>query len=179
MLIEEFETLVPAECRVRIGDTRIFAIGAGLEFGVDAIVVEQDTARVLDPSGLLTEPTESFPELVAGMVGESLPRPGSVLVEAGYPLKLHAIVHDLERYPTWRVEWVLAALAGIREELAARSCSSVVMPMLAVRHGTFEAEAFVGLLGDWIGAMQGLERVYLVMPEDVSCSVLDCLQGRA
>ncbi|PSQ91983.1 MAG: hypothetical protein BRD57_03550, partial [Proteobacteria bacterium SW_6_67_9] len=36
--------------------------------------------------------------------------PGEVVVVGGRPLHLRAVIHDLDRVPTWREEWIVRAL---------------------------------------------------------------------
>jgi hypothetical protein len=72
--------------------------------------------------------------------------PGSVVVQPGPPLRLLAVVHDLAREPSWREEWIDAALAGVMREVRKRQVRALALPVLGARHGRMPASAFAGLL---------------------------------
>ncbi len=169
---------IPADCRARIRGIEVVAIHEELSFGVDAVVIEQDTARVLAFPQAIVEPASSPQELVREMVEEVRPAPGTVLVEDTYPLRLHAIVHDLDRNPSWREEWVVRALDGIRAEMLARHLSTLVLPMLAVRHGTMEPARFMSLLSNWLQGPVAVQGIYLALAPGVTCAVLAALAGQ-
>ncbi len=132
---------------------------------VDAVVVEQDTSRVLGPVGSISQPMVSMAELVGDMVADREPSLGTVLFERASPLRLHAIVHDLNRTPTWRAAWVCTALRGVAREVKSRGIRSLSMPMLGVQHGTMGTDRFFWLLRGFRRQVAGsLERLIVVVP---------------
>jgi O-acetyl-ADP-ribose deacetylase (regulator of RNase III) len=72
--------------------------------------------------------------------------PGTVVARPGEPLLLLAVVHDLAQDPTWREEWIGAALAGVLREVRARRVRALALPVLGARHGRMPPAAFAGLL---------------------------------
>jgi hypothetical protein len=74
-------------------------------------VEEQDTALVLSKPGIITELDDKPTWFLANKLeSQSLLQAGSVFKRAGNPLRLLAIVHDLDREPSWRSEWIAKLL---------------------------------------------------------------------
>jgi hypothetical protein len=113
---------------------------------VDAVAIEDDTYFVIGADPGFKEPTE-HPIRIWTAAHEAEPAaPGSVQVRDGRPLRLHAVVHDLSEDPTWKEEWVGAALAGILREVEGRGLRSLALPMLGAVHGKLPLARFVDLL---------------------------------
>lgn len=148
-------------------------------FDIDAVVVEQDTARVLDDADVLLEPDESYAQLVREMGTEPRLAPGSVVVRPGRPLRLEAIVQDFDLEPCCREEWIVSALDGVFREAADRRIGALALPALGSRHGGFDRRRFLVLLRERLqaGAPPGLRRLWLVVPAGAVAGVLRILRG--
>jgi len=117
-----------------------------LPFRIDAEVVEEDTFLVLSADPVAIEP-DAHPLRVLKEAHEAEPvPPGTVVARPGEPLLLLAVVHDLRQDPTWREEWIGAALAGVLREVRARRVRALALPVLGARHGRMPPEVFAGLL---------------------------------
>lgn len=141
--------LVPGDLSqvVRIGNVSIqFSPKDRPPFPVNAIAVEQDTALVLDEETALNMPYTSLKQLGKEMERFSEPLPGSIVVQRGKPRKLYAIVHDLEQEPTWREEWVLAALENMLRLADQQMLPAVGLPLLGSNFGNLAPERFIQLL---------------------------------
>jgi hypothetical protein len=115
-------------------------------FAVSAIAVEQDTALVLDEEPVLQTPHSTLKELSGEMERFREPVPGSVVVQRGKPRRLYAIVHDLEQEPTWREEWVEAALQNLLRLVERQQISALALPLLGNRYGSLSPERFLQML---------------------------------
>jgi len=128
--------------RVRVVDTRS-AVG-----DVDAIVVEDDTFHVLgaDPAW---RPVAEHPRRVLDAAARSRPDAlGSVVVVEETPLRLCAVVHDLDREPSCDPAAIEAALAQLLVIIERRVLVRIAMPLLGTAHGRLPlAEAAALLLG--------------------------------
>jgi len=150
-------------------------------FGVAATVKEEDTYLVLSAEPTLKAPTESLPHLLIRALS-TLPKPaGSVVVQRGRPLRLLAIVHNLDCEPTWREEWVAAALDGVLAITAERHLESLRLPVLAARHGHLRPQRFIALLSTALrhAAPEYPRLIWLELPAGVSCALLDGLRESA
>ncbi len=116
-------------------------------FLVDAVVVEDDTYLVLGAEPVARETHEPPGELLGEARASIQPAPGTVVVRSGPPLELHAIVHDLDAEPSWRVEWVSGALAEVLREAEGRGLRSLALPVLGAVHGDLTPRRFAELLG--------------------------------
>jgi len=117
-------------------------------FSVDAIVAEEDTFLVLSAEKTVRMPSEHIIRIMTEII-ETLPvAPGSVLVKNGCPMRLLAIVHDLDREPSWRQDWIFQALDLIFRETVIRNFHSVAIPLLGAVYGAFDIQHFLNLLRD-------------------------------
>lgn len=104
-------------------------------FPIDALAVEDDTWQVLgaDPD---FRPSVEHPIRVMQALHKAQPvAAGTVVVRAGAPIRLHAIVHDLDLEPTWREEWISAALKEIFRISSECGYRALGLPLLGARHG--------------------------------------------
>lgn len=115
-------------------------------FAVNAVAVEQDTALVLDEESQLYLPGESITDISGEIERFNEPRPGSVVVQRGRPSRLYAVIHDLEKEPTWRTEWVLTALINLLRLAERQSLRAIALPLLGCRFGQLESWRFIDLL---------------------------------
>ena len=113
---------------------------------LDAVVVEDDTFRLLSGEPILKEPVESLDELERELTEFRAPAPGDVLVRGGEPLELVAIIHDLDQDPSWRLEWISSALAKVLALAAERQIDTLAMPLLGTVHGKLKREKALALL---------------------------------
>lgn len=136
-------------------------------FEVEAVVCEEDTFLVLSAAVEVSEPEAARERVLAEAYGTPAIPAGTVVVRAGEPLRLLAIVHDLGRSPSWREEWVAAALSAALRESEARRLRSISLPLLGRVHGQLEVERFLTLLHDALAdaPTHHLERLWLVAEE--------------
>ena len=136
-------------------------------FAVAAVVAEEDTYLVLSAGAEITGPDPARLRVFHEAYTAEPMEPGSVVVRTGTPLRLLAVVHDLSAVPTWREEWVDAALAAVMRETGRRRLRSLALPLLGRVHGDQSPEAFVRALWDALerAGPRSLERLWLVTPE--------------
>ena len=135
-------------------------------FPVDAMAVEEDTHLLLASDGIVSEPQESYGELVAADTGRTPAIPGSVIVKKAKPIELLAIVHDIDCDPTWREEWIASAINGVIEEAEWHHLRSIGVPLIGTRHGSIEMRRVALWLGRCLSekACRYLERVWVIAP---------------
>jgi len=141
-------------------------------FSVDAVVLEEDTWLALStPADFVVPP--GHPVRVMTQVWEAQPEaPGTVLVRRGTPLRLLAVVHDLNDEPTWREEWVRSALAAVFDAAASEGVRALRLPMLGTRYGKLPPERFVCLLREELerhAAVDTPVRAVWLVREDQQC----------
>jgi hypothetical protein len=136
-------------------------------FPVDAMVVEEDTYLVLSADPRAGEPHPEHPIRVMTSLLEVEPKePGSILVRDRVPLELAAIVHDLDEEPSWREEWIVAALDRALAEAEKRQLRSLGLEMLGAIHGRLERPRFLQILRQALhrSSPRRLERIWLIPP---------------
>ncbi len=142
------------------------------------LVIEDDTYGGLGADAVVHESCEDVERLMERAAELEPEPPGSVRVRDGEPLKIHAIVHDLSREPTWREEWINDALAAAFEEADRRRLSSLALPMLGTLHGSLEPRHFVQLLRLALDDSRcaHLKQLWLVVPGGTLAAIFDPLR---
>jgi len=146
---------------------------------VDAVAIEDDTYFVIGADPGFKEPTE-HPIRIWTAAHEAEPAtPGSVQVREGTPLRLHAVVHDLSEDPTWKEEWVGAALSNILHESDRRAVHRLALPVLGAVHGKLPLARFVDLLRVALEHSRpaGLESLVLLAPKGARQDLVRLLQS--
>jgi len=133
----------------RLGTLRVVVASADKPpFPVAAQVCEEDTFLVLSAATTVREPSGDLATIAAELHTWKPRRPGSIAVYPGDPPRLLAVVHDLDRDPSWCDEWVLLATRAALDEADRRGLESLSMPLLGTRHGGLEPLRFASLLTD-------------------------------
>jgi hypothetical protein len=154
--------------------------GSGPEIELDAVVVEDDTYRVLGADRVVKETAEPLGRLLMEAAEHESETPGTIVVEEGTaPLRIHAVVYDLDAEPMCREEWAAAALAAVVEECVGRGLRSLAMPPLGVRLDALAPDRSIALLAEALAAAPpgGLEMIWLAVPQGFALSALEGLEG--
>jgi len=131
-----------------------------------ARVVEEDTWQVLSADPRLRPPGEHPVRVLTGLLTAEPMTPGSLLPFRDDPRRLLAAVYDFDRHPYCRPEWVASCYAALLRLAADRRLSSLVLPLLGLRHGGLPVTAACDLLLTALAtAPPGpLRRLWLVVP---------------
>ena len=165
--------------RCHVGDIEIaIATSHFPPFDVNAVVEEQDTSLVLGETDEIRDPGEKPAWYLANIAEvQSLLSPGHVIVRDTHPLRLQAIVHDLDQDPICRELWVRQALQQLIEITEKRNIHSLQMPLLGTRYGGVGIQQFIDLLLDELSKEDtgSLEKLWLVSPEQQCQNIFDDL----
>ncbi len=101
---------------------------------------------VLDDEAIIQAPVESLQQLREEVERFREPEPGRVVIQRGRPRRIYAIVHDLEQEPTWREEWIKAAIENLFSEIERLHLNDLSMPLLGTRFGNLSIQRFIELL---------------------------------
>ena len=147
-------------------------------FPVDAVAFEEDSFLVLSAETTVPEPKEPLLQVMTKLIETHPETPGSVLVKGKRPLRMLAIVHDLNREPTWREEWVVSALRGIFQEVERRRLGSLALPFIGTLHGNLGKERFICMLREVLECIEfkHLENLWLVIPSRTKRAGLKALE---
>ncbi len=146
-------------------------------FPVDAVVLEDDTWRVLGAGTRPRVQTDAPLRVHTGALDAQPLELGTVRVGRGSPARIHAIVHDLDAEVTLRRASLVTALQGVLELARARGFSRLAMPLLGTVHGDLsEADAVRLLRVALEGARPGFPaRLWLVVRPGSEARVLEAL----
>ncbi|MBW2504627.1 MAG: hypothetical protein JRE16_08675 [Deltaproteobacteria bacterium] len=133
---------------------------------VDALVCEEDRYLIMTTS----TDSQSIPEhplRVINRAWQQQPLPlGSIHCRTGKPTRFLLVIHDLDRVPTCRPIWILAALANLRFQLSDHPhVRTIAMPLLGTRHGHLNiSESFNLLRQAFTGANWPVKHLFLMVP---------------
>jgi hypothetical protein len=142
---------------------------------VEAVVFEEDTFLVLSADKSIRNSGDHIVTIMTQII-ETLPIPPGRIVKKGHnPLRLLAIVHDLNCEPSWREEWVISALNEIFLEVESRRLGSVALPLLGTAYGSLGKNRFVYLLKQTMAqvSFKFLKRLWLITPVGTSRKLID------
>ena len=148
-------------------------------FKADAMAFEEDTFLVMSAEPVIRAPKESLMRVMTRVIETRPETPGTVLVRGKRPLRLLAVVHDLNQEPSWREEWVADCLEKIFAETESRKLKSIALPFLGTLHGRLEKGRFLELLGYALShtELRHLERIWLVVPDGMNSKILEILES--
>ena len=161
---------------MRLGSVQIVAATKDkAPFQVDAVAAEEDTYLVLSTDAVVREVREPLMKVMTRVIETQPEAPGSVLVKGTGPLRLLAIVHDLDQDPTWKEEWIASALRGILREAESRKLESIALPFIGTKHGSLEKQRFLVLLRRALEeeSRSYPKRLWLVIPDERSYKILE------
>ena len=104
-------------------------------FDVGAVVLEEDTALILSTNVVIRETKEHVIRLMTDLYQYKEKTPGSIVVKGANPYRFFAIVHDFDKDPSCRKEWVESALHNIFEICKKLGIESLGLQLLGTRHG--------------------------------------------
>ena len=147
-------------------------------FAVDAIAFEEDTNLLMSARAELRVPKESFSTLLTEIAAFEPVEPGTVVAQGEAPLRLLAIVHDIEQTPTWRKSWVKQAVAALLAEADAHAIEALCVPVLGSVHGAMSTAQFAALFRQALEAQapKKLLRVWVMVSDNESDALLDAFR---
>ncbi len=158
-----------------LGTSIVAAPRSSPPFAVDAVVEEEDTYLVLSADPQVRAPREPLMRVLTDVLEARPEVPGSVVERRGRPPRWLAVVHDLSADPTWREEWIEAALGEVFRRAARRRLPSLALPLLGTVHGRLPRRRCLELIHRAVdrAAAAGMapRRLWLVVPEEAAGSV--------
>ncbi len=148
-------------------------------FPVQAFVEEDDTYRVLSADPVVRPRVGPVGPLLSEATQSDPLAPGSVVVESGEPVRLLAVMHDLNQEPSWREEWISDALKEILREAESQKLEAIALPMLGTVHGSLDPRRFLELLAGALNsvALTRLQRIWLVIRRGTPAEIFAQLAG--
>ena len=134
--------------RLQINDVDVAIAPAQLPpYKCDAIVEEQDSDLILDDTQEIRDPGDKPVWYLANKL-ESATRlsPGQVIVRDTVPLRLQAVIHDLETEPSCNELWIFQAIQQIFEIAESRGIRALQMPLLGTRFSQIQSGQFIDIL---------------------------------
>jgi len=155
--------------RCHVGDIEIaIATNHFPPFAINAVIEEQDTSLVLGETDKIRDPGGKPSWYLANIAEtQSLLSPGHVIVRDTHPLRLQAIVHDLDQDPICRASWISQVLQEIIAISAKRNIHALQLPLLGTRYGGVGFRQFIDMLLDELTQEDptSLKKLWLVSPE--------------
>ncbi len=140
------------------------------------MVEEQDTHLLMAEPGVLEDPGKPVWYLANTLETEEPYTLGAVIAKGRSPVRLLAVVHDIDLYPTCTTEYTIKAYQNLLQILHEKDIKSVGLPLLGTVHGKFSLDQAVALLSEnFLSKLpRSVERIWLVLPPETDCRDL-CL----
>lgn len=167
-------------CQTSFGPIRIVAAPEDSPpFGIDALVVEEDTWLIMSAEPKIGEPEEHPVRLMADLLKARPKSVGSVLVKGQNPMHFMAVVHDVNQDPTWREEWIESALKEIFRQAERRKLRAIGLPLLGTIHGKLANQRFGELLTRALvqTPFKHLRCLWLIAPTPINSEIIELLQS--
>ncbi|WP_455366922.1 hypothetical protein [Kaarinaea lacus] len=149
-------------------------------FSANAVVEEQDTSLVLGESNEITDPGNKPVWYFANKL-QSLAAltPGEIIVRKSRPVRIQAIVHDLDQEPTCQEVWVEQAIEKIISVTNTHTIYSLQMPVLGTRYGDLETTQVILFVLKTLTLQRptALRKLWLVTTEQECESVFQLLNS--
>jgi len=104
-------------------------------FDLDGEVREEDTALLLSAECQISP--SALPLATQAAVARPL-KPGTAALRHGSPMQLLAVIHDLDREPTWREAWICGALRHALRLAEEHRLANLAIPLLGTAHGRID-----------------------------------------
>lgn len=144
---------------------------------VDAVVEEQDRYRILGLDGVLPEPVpESFPRLIHDIDAETPAPLGALLRGGGRPLRLKAVLLDVDRGVEVQLEYLREVADRLCVFVDAASIRRLGLPLLGCVHGDASPELFANVFAPRLRATR-LETLYLLAGSNPVANTLQLLRN--
>jgi hypothetical protein len=146
---------------------------------VDAIVQEQDTHLILGTEPAIRDTHESYPLLVKKMGRQKPLLPGQVIIKNTTPLRITAILYDIEQTPVCTEELIADVLKSLLDKFNEYRLKSVAMPLLGSTHGKVKVSGFIKLLQDTLTISNPVypEKILLIVPPDEVDDISDIIEN--
>ena len=167
-----------SDCTLQLGRlTLVAAPGEWPPFKYTAIVEEQDTYLILGEQTRIEDPGKPVWYLANKIEFEKVNALGSVIVKGHAPLRLLAVVIDIEQDPICRPESVRLAYQSVMNTVQKRNIDSLALPLLGTRHGKLTVNESIQQLSVALREDQPacLQRIWLILPPDCDCQCLSLL----
>ncbi|MGK0171854.1 MAG: hypothetical protein ACI9W2_003585 [Gammaproteobacteria bacterium] len=138
-----------------------------VDSALDAVVFEEDTHLLLSAPLVLRDKPEHPIRVMTALIEAQPVAPGSVVVRGKtVPYQLMAIVHDVDRSPTWQDAWVVEAVHGVLAKASELSLRTLALPVLGAKHGSIEPERFAVILREALDntTALSLDTLWLLLP---------------
>ena len=139
-------------------------------FPVNAIVEEQDTALILGETNEIRNPGDKPAWYLANTLeSQPLLTPGQVIIRDTRPLRLQAIIHDLEEDPSCNELWIFQIIQQIFDIADTRAIHAIQMPLLGTRfNSNIKTGQFFNILLEIINRQRPapINKLWLVTDEE-------------
>jgi len=113
---------------------------------MDALVFEEDAFLIMSDEPEYVPPATHPIRLMREIADFTPEVPGSVVVKDKNPIRMLAVVHDVNLTPTWKEEWIEKAICAVFQKAEALKINTLGLPLLGTKHGKLDLQRFLKLL---------------------------------
>ena len=148
-------------------------------FDVEALAIEEDTWLIMSAEPETCEPNEHPIRIMTQMIEAKPEKVGTVLTHGKDPVRFLTIVHDVDQEPSFREEWLLAAIRNVFLGVERSGLKSLGLPFLGTRHGRLDTKRFIGLLSGILmeTTFHSMTRLWLITPQGKDSITIEFLKS--
>ncbi|MBC2717715.1 MAG: hypothetical protein HF978_20625 [Desulfobacteraceae bacterium] len=144
---------------------------------VDALVFEEDAFLIMSDEPEHIPPAKHPIRLMNEIANFKPEVPGNVVIKGRNPIRMLAVVHDVNRDPTWKEEWIEKAICAVFQKAEILKIKTLGLPMLGTKHGKLNYQRFSRLLARSLRSceFEYLKIIWLIAPVPVNTAVISVL----
>jgi len=145
---------------------------------IDALVFEEDAFLIMSDKPEHIPPSKHPIRLMNEIANFKPEIPGSVVVKGKNPIRILAVVHDVNQEPTWKEKWIEKALCSVFKKCEVLKIKTLGLPMLGTKHGRLNHQRFSRLLASSLQSCEfkNLNQIWLISPVPVNAAVISALE---
>ena len=150
-------------------------------FPINAVIEEQDTALILGESNEIGNPGDKPAWYLANTLeSQPLLTPGQVIIRDTLPLRLQAIIHDLEQDPSCTELWIFQVIQQVFDIAEMRGIHALQMPLLGTKFSQVQTGQLINILLKIITRQRpaAIEKLWLVSAEEKCESIYNELSEK-
>ena len=146
----------------------------------EAEVFEEDSFLIMSDEPAHAPPTEHPIRIMRELEKFTPEVPGTVVLKGHHPTRMLAVIHDVNREPTWKEEWIEKAICSVFNQSERLKIQTIALPMLGTQHGRLKHPRFGKLLAKALNRskFEHIRIVWIIAPVPVNKAIIDILKKR-
>lgn len=146
---------------------------------IDALVFEEDAFLIISDEPEYIPPPKHPIRLMSDIANFKPQVPGTVVIKGENPIRMLAVVHDVNQDPTWKEEWIEKAVCSVFQKAEILKLRTLGLPMIGTKHGKLTYQNFSKIFARALRTcvFKYLKLIWLIIPVPVNSAVISLLKN--